>query len=298
MNSSVPGPEAPDPSLPDKSVPDQLPPGQSLPSGRNRAEKRARFLIPVVLILLWFLIGGIGGPYFGKISEVSTNDQSSYLPANSASSEVSDLQKQFTDSDSIPAVIVYVNDSGLTAQDTSFISGRVSAFAGVEGVTGKVSPAQASADGKAAEVFVPVANTDEVAAVVEDLQSVAQDGIPAGLTAYVTGPAGQLADITAAFGGIDTSLLLVAVTAVFVILVVVYRSPMLPVLVLLTSIFALSAAILVVFFLAKAGIVTLNGQVQGILFILGIGAATDYSLLYVSRFREALRDHQIGRAHV
>jgi len=41
--------------------------------------------------------------------------------------------------------------------------------------------------------------------------------------------------------------------------------------------------------LAKAGIVTLNGQVQGILFILVIGAATDYSLLYVSRYKEALR---------
>ena len=36
----------------------------------------------------------------------------------------------------------------------------------------------------------------------------------------------------------------------------------------------------------------LNGQVQGILFILVIGAATDYSLLYVSRYREALRDHE------
>ena len=31
---------------------------------------------------------------------------------------------------------------------------------------------------------------------------------------------------------------------------------------------------------------------QGILFILVIGAATDYSLLYVSRYREALRDNQ------
>ncbi len=34
----------------------------------------------------------------------------------------------------------------------------------------------------------------------------------------------------------------------------------------------------------------LNGQSQGILFILAIGAATDYSLLIVARFREELRD--------
>ena len=74
----------------------------------------------------------------------------------------------------------------------------------------------------------------------------------------------------------------------FVILVIVYRSPLLPVLVLLTSVFALCVALLTVWWLAYAGIVVLNGQVQGILFILVIGAATDYALLYVARFREAI----------
>ena len=81
-----------------------------------------------------------------------------------------------------------------------------------------------------------------------------------------------------------------ALLAVFVILVIVYRSPLLPVLVLLTSVFALCVALLTVWWLAYAGIVVLNGQVQGILFILVIGAATDYALLYVARFREAIAD--------
>ena len=259
--------------------------------GSDRRTGWARFLIPVVLIVLWFGVGGIGGPYFGKISEVVDNSQASYLPASSAATQVADLQDKFTDSDAIPAVVVYVNDGGLTDEDRTFIDGRVSALSGVSGVSGDVSPAQISTDGKAAELFVPVANDDDVGATVESLRTVVSDGMPADLSGYVTGPAGQLADITDAFGGIDTSLLLVAALAVFVILVVVYRSPLLPVLVLLTSILALSAAILVVYFLADAGVLTLNGQAQGILFILGIGAATDYSLLYVARYREALRDH-------
>jgi RND superfamily putative drug exporter len=83
-------------------------------------------------------------------------------------------------------------------------------------------------------------------------------------------------------------LLIVALLAVFVILVIVYRSPLLPILVLLTSVFALCVALLTVWWLAYAGIFVLNGQVQGILFILVIGAATDYALLYVARFREAI----------
>lgn len=59
--------------------------------------------------------------------------------------------------------------------------------------------------------------------------------------------------------------------------------------VLATSLVALAASIFVVWNMANAGWLTLNGQVQGILFILVIGAATDYSLLYVSRYREELR---------
>ena len=112
------------------------------------------------------------------------------------------------------------------------------------------------------------------------------------LQAWVTGPAGFTADLVEGFLGIDGLLLLVALGAVFVILVIVYRSPLLPILVLLTSVFALCVALLAVWWLAKAGIVVLNGQVQGILFILVIGAATDYALLYVARFREAMRDHE------
>ena len=53
---------------------------------------------------------------------------------------------------------------------------------------------------------------------------------------------------------------------------------------------ALCAAVATSFYLAKADLLKINAQVQGILFILVIGAATDYSLLYVSRFRESLRD--------
>ena len=266
--------------------------GQQTGGGSARRTGWARFLIPVVLVVLWLGVGGIGGPYFGKISEVADNNQTSYLPSSSASTQVANLQEKFTDSNAIPAVIVYVNDGGLTQQDRSFIDGRVSALSEVSGVTGGISPPQTSSDGKAAEIFVPVRDDDGASATVDSLRTVSVEGLPPGLSGYVTGPAGQLADISEAFGGIDTSLLLVAALAVFVILVVVYRSPLLPILVLLTAILALSAAILVVFFLARAGTLTLNGQVQGILFILGIGAATDYSLLYVSRYRESLRDHE------
>nr|WP_306415710.1 MMPL family transporter [Arthrobacter livingstonensis] len=110
-----------------------------------------------------------------------------------------------------------------------------------------------------------------------------------GVSVHVTGPAGFTADLIEGFSGIDGVLLGVALLAVFIILILVYRSLLLSVAVLATSLFALCVALLGVWWLAKAGILMLSGQTQGILFILVIGAATDYSLLYVSRYREELR---------
>ena len=112
-----------------------------------------------------------------------------------------------------------------------------------------------------------------------------------GATVYVAGPAGIIADLVTAFGSLDTTLLGVTLLAVLVILLIVYRSPVLPFIVIFTAVFALGLASFVVYWLAKKDVITLDGQGQGILSILVLGAATDYSLLLVSRYREELRRH-------
>jgi RND superfamily putative drug exporter len=70
---------------------------------------------------------------------------------------------------------------------------------------------------------------------------------------------------------------------------VVYRSPLLPLLVIGTAGLALTAANAVAYLLADGGLIAVNGQSQGIASILVVGAATDYGLLLVARFREELR---------
>ncbi|MFC7574889.1 MMPL family transporter [Klenkia terrae] len=130
-----------------------------------------------------------------------------------------------------------------------------------------------------------------VTVAVEQIREAAAGLSGDGVQVYTAGPAATTADLVSAFGGIDGTLLLVAGVAVLLILLVVYRSPVLPFFVLLTAGFALTTASLVVYLLADADVVTLDGQGQGILSILVVGAATDYSLLLVARYREELRRH-------
>lgn len=256
---------------------------------RTRRHSWARILIPVALILVWLVGAGLGGPLFGKVDEVSSNDQTSYLPESADATQVQKLLGEFNDSDAIPAIAVFVSDDELSESDLQTISDAVADAPSVEGVSEDVSPALTSEDGKAVQAFIPIEGDAELADAIDALGAQLREAAPGGVTVYITGPAGFSADLVAGFAGIDGLLLGVALLAVLVILVLVYRSFLLPIVVLSTSLFALCVALLVVWWLAKFEVLLLSGQTQGILFILVIGAATDYALLFVARFREELR---------
>ena len=267
-----------------------------------------RIALPAILILIWFAAAGIGGPTFGKISDVSTNDQASFLPASAESTVVREWQMRFVDTNVIPAVVLLTSKQPLSPAQLGEIAALSVKLGAVSGVQKPQPPATTtiagpipSADKLAVEFLVPIDDTGQLKTVVGNLRSVLKDSAPAGMSLYVTGPAGLTADLVSAFAGIDGVLLLVALLAVFLILLVVYRSVVLPILVLLTAVVALCASILVVYYLASWDWIKLSGQSQGILSILVIGAATDYSLLLVARFREALHQVQsrwaaLGRA--
>jgi len=250
-----------------------------------------RLVLPLVLIGIWLVVFALGGMSFGTISDLASNERSSFLPASAESTEVQDRLPAFLGSDAVPAIVVAERAGGLTEDDQAALEAfAVEAPDVVPGA--EVSPPIPAEDGEAAQIVVTIPSSLDAGEQVDALRAEAADGVPGGVRVWVAGPAGFTADLQEAFAGIDGILLIVALAVVFVILVVVYRSPLLPVLVLLSSLTALCGAIWVNVALAQAGIVTINGQVQGILFILVIGAATDYSLLYIARYREALHAHR------
>ncbi|OQD56293.1 hypothetical protein BM536_008410 [Streptomyces phaeoluteigriseus] len=249
----------------------------------------ARWLVPLVLLVAWLGVGGTLGPYAGKLGEVATNDQAAFLPQSAESTKVLKAREAFDQSETLPAIVVWTADDGrVTEAQRSSATRAIDGLAGRSGVVGAPSPALPSEDGKALQAVVQLEPDlgDGLPDVLSEVREAARS-VP-GATAQIAGPAASQADLSDAFAGIDGLLLGVALAAVLLILLLVYRSILLPFLIILGSVFALGLACGIVYVLADHDVVRVDGQVQGILSILVIGAATDYALLLAARFREEL----------
>ncbi|MGZ9934585.1 MMPL family transporter [Streptomyces sp. NC-S4] len=249
----------------------------------------ARWVVPLALVILWLGIGGTLGPYAGKLGEVSTNDQAAFLPRSAESTRVLEARKAFETSPSVPAIIVWTADgTRVSAGQQEAATRAVGALAGRPGIAAPPSPAVVSDDGLAIQAVVPLAPGlgEELQAVLDEVRQAARE-VP-GTSVGIAGPAATQADLSDAFAGIDGLLVGVALGAVLLILLLVYRSVLLPLVIIISAVFALGLACAVVYALADRGAVRVDGQVQGILSILVIGAATDYALLLTARFREEL----------
>ncbi|MGW9590101.1 MMPL family transporter [Streptomyces chartreusis] len=251
--------------------------------------RRARVLVPLLLLVGWLVAGGVLGPYAGRLGEVATNDQAAFLPRSAESTEVIAEQRAFRQVETLPVIVVWTGEegTGITERRTA-ASQALASLAGSPGVAGEVSPAIPSEDGRALEGVVPLRPDlgDELAGTLDRVRAVAER-VP-GTTVQLAGPAATQADLSDAFAGIDGLLLAVALAVVLVILLLVYRSLLLPLVIIVGSVFALGVACAVVYVLADHDVVRVDGQVQGILSILVIGAATDYALLLTARYREEL----------
>ncbi|MDX6302922.1 MAG: putative drug exporter of the superfamily, partial [Nocardioidaceae bacterium] len=262
------------------------------PPPRRRGSRR--WILPLVVVLLWLFVGGPLGSFAGRLSDVQKNDNASFLPKSTESTGVLNQLQRFSGKQSLPTTVVFERKGGLTPSDRSAIASYAQRFAQVKHVdAAQVGRPRYSSDGDAGQVVVPIRADDgtQIQTAVTDIRAIVAHP-PPGLTALVGGQGGILGDFIKAFGAIDGILLVVALLVVLTILVIVYRTIILPLVVIVSAVLALGVASAVVYALAKGDVLDLNGQSQGILFILALGAATDYSLLLVSRFREELRDEE------
>lgn len=295
----------------------------------SEAQRRPKFFVIALLVVIaWFGIGGFTGPLSGQLSDVQTNSNAEFLPENSETTAASVKLERFASSGAaevVPMTIVFERTNG-TFSDADYPAfqsiiqeviaiGEIEQYLAYVEVNGvqvpNVFPATPeqfalamSSDG---EAFVLNINLDSnkllnsqgsfqvIGGIVDEVQVIV-DAPFSDASGYVTGAIGIFSEFAKAFAGIDERLLLTTLLVVTIILIAVYRSPILWIIPLISAIFSLSAASGLVYYLALNDIIKLNGQSQGILFVLVIGAATDYALLLISRYREELR-HDDNKYH-
>jgi putative drug exporter of the RND superfamily len=282
-------------------------------SSSTMRSKRKPIAIAILVVIAWFGVTGFFGPLFGKLTSVQENDNSAFLPDSAESTKAVKLLESFAagESTAFPTLVLLegsvstevlqqinahletVPDLKLGGTDIPLSNyllpgSQITAFPAADG---EAVLASILLDGSAIAEALP--NEEPVLPAIvealrEDFTPFAKD---LGFESYVTGAGGLIGDLFGAFGDIDSTLLLTTLSVVAFILIIVYRSPILWVLPLLSAVFALSAAGGIIYLLAKNDVIDVNGQSQGILSVLVLGAGTDYALLLISRYREELHHH-------
>lgn len=254
------------------------------------AGRRTKWLILVV----WIALVAAISPFAGKLTDVEENDAAAWLPNSAESLKVNRLEDRFPASQTLPALVVYHRDGGLTPADREVVETDRAALA--ERFPAAAPTDAIPSDDQQAMFYVlpfpvPDNETQEVAIdAVEEVREVAGD--EAGLQVKVTGPAGFSHDLVDVFSGIDSTLLIASASVVAILLLITYRSPFVWLIPLLTVAFANQTATAAIYGMAKNLGLTVNGQSSGILPVLVFGAGTDYALLLISRYREELRRHE------
>ncbi len=276
--------------------------------------RRGRWLV----IAAWLALGVAGFLGRSQIGDVTAAGQSSFLPKNAESTRALDsLQHSQKTGEEVPVVIVFNRAGGLTQADLRAI-GRIGVGLNrlkITGATPIVDPFSATSSAslgevaKIAEGIGPISRDGEAALVVLAIDAgergaivtgvrtirryLREHGRP-GLGAYVTGPGGIAADLEQVADEAGRTLLIATLSLVLVLLLVVYRAPLLAVLPLLVVGAAYMVAIGISYLLIEAGAITVNTEGTFLLLVLTFGAGTDYSLLLVHRYREELRS---GKDH-
>ena len=264
------------------------------------SSRRGKF----VTIGVWLLIAVVLVLVAPKLANIYDNSGTGSIPSDAPSTVAQKLQlKEFPGSRGTPAILVFYDHAGLSSTDLTKIqqvSNWLTSSQKPNAVTTVLSSytvpqAAKQLTSKDNTTMTMVASlkdtatndviTSNVKAMRDYLANVTQN---TPLQAHVTGPAGISVDAGLIFAGTDLPLLLGTVGLVLVLLILLYRSPILAFLPLLGVGWALQIVDALLGFAGKAGLFSISQQATSIMTVLLFGAGTDYSIFIASRFREEL----------
>lgn len=270
------------------------------------ANRRVKWVIGAVWLIV--IAGIVNFDVLKKYADAEDNEATSFLPGDAESTRALAAVKRLQGGEKAAAVVVYRREGGLNEGDEKRIEDDRVAFNALlakkrassdpavarpfQATTALSKPAP-SRDGTAAILTSVITGNGETQTILDPVNALRKEVSDpgGGLEVKVTGPAGFSADAIKVFESINGTLFAAAFGLVFVLLILIYRSPLFLWIPLIAVGFAEFAARGIGYGLSELG-VTINAQSNSILSVLVLGAGTDYALLLVARYREELRRHR------
>lgn len=274
--------------------------------GSMVASKKGRLLALIFWILLVVVLS-FAWPQINSIKSESGKN----LPESEMSQQAASIiAEQFPNDAGTPLLLVWHRDSGLTTDD----------FVAIQKVYGELKakplanqtvlppydkmPPQAflaSASDNGTTIVTPVFFEKGVAtdALRESLKALTktmdkyniqldQDLARDNLHVRYSGPVGIATDAASLFSQADVKLLIATVLLVLVLLIIIYRSPLLAIIPLIVVVLAYVIISPTLGFFADRGWIEKDSQAVSIMTVLLFGAGTDYCLFLISKYRELL----------
>lgn len=274
--------------------------------GSMVTSKKGRFLALVFWILLVVVLS-FAWPQINSIKSESGKN----LPESEMSQQAAAIiAEQFPNDAGTPLLLVWHRDNGLTTDD----------FVAIQKLYGELNaqplanqtiippydkmPPQAflaSASDSGTTIVTPVFFEKGVAtdALRESLKALTktmdkyniqldQDLASDNLHVRYSGPVGIATDAVSLFSQADVKLLIATVLLVLVLLIIIYRSPLLAIIPLIVVVLAYVVISPTLGFFADHGWIDKDSQAVSIMTVLLFGAGTDYCLFLISKYREIL----------
>lgn len=276
--------------------------------GSMVASKKGRFLALGCWVLL-VLVLSFAWPQINSIeSETGKN-----LPDTEMSKQAAAIiAEEFPNDAGTPLLLVWHRESGLTPADFGAIQKVYAELNSnpLEHQTlvppyDKMPPQalSASASDNGSTIVTPVFFEKDVATDVlqESLDTLSktmdsnnvqldQDLSSDALHVRYSGPVGIATDAVSLFSQADVKLMIATVLLVLVLLILIYRSPLLAIIPLIVVGLAYGVISPTLGFFAEQGWIDKDSQAVSIMTVLLFGAGTDYCLFLISKYREILLD--------
>ncbi|MGG3654233.1 hypothetical protein CN568_23000 [Bacillus pseudomycoides] len=258
-------------------------------------------LLTLVLSFTWPAVNTVEDETAPNLPETAMSQQANNI-----------IKKEFPNDSGNPVLIVWHKDEGLEEKDFKKIQDtyqklRNSPLKGqstlppFDTIPHQALAKNVSEDGTSLVTpvfFDKTVGTDMLQENMAELQIVIKNTVEddpfkrkisdSGLHIRLSGPVGIQTDAVSIFSQADVKLLVATVLLVLVLLILLYRSPLLAILPLIVVGFAYGIISPTLGFLADKGWITADAQGISIMTVLLFGAGTDYCLFLISRYREFL----------